>query len=724
METKQVATIIVSIMLLLNFISLSYADSISTSDDNIITTTTTTSNSPGILEKALNYLKNLFTISGVKPTYQQGEKVNIVSTFTIDNCAETSVNIYLDETLIDTIQLGKVYQQTKTATHTIDTSKLSIGTHTIKDEWKCADLALIKSSFGEPNPSTKTFQITTKSQTPCEEDWQCTDWRQCTNGVQFRTCTEVNNCGTVFDRPLHSQECTGGCTLKTQRKCVGEAAYWFDSCGNQGDLIQDCSKLYVSTKCENGECVSPGGEVCGDKIINFGEECDDGNTANGDGCSSTCKIENPPTSEKGDIRINQDKKVDINTQIAYFDDPATFKIPLKNYGDKEETINLEAGFYSPGYAKDTAELFSAVPLFSVVPTPNCNPYEDFVSTKQVTLAPGEEETVELQVVPYKAFTTYSKGTHKLSSEPLVYFYGIYQECLGGYINEAGTTGKGIMFDYGEYPKSDCSFRILGVGGVKVMCGEEKIGTCSGSTLTIDKKIGDHPVAACNIPLTIDVVNGTVNDTELGKDSTFRDIKKYPLTKEEISESTTADLVAAACLSSKECLEYEDEDGEKVESSCVKLSKLKEDDVLTQSQEDDFFSQGSTLIKGGAVGSGAALALCAVSSAVTGGLAYVACAAGGALLGIAGISALQDIDSGAESLISDILTRDDELTKAIKEGDSNTVGICTVDNKFNYCQFTEWAAFIDLTGDECNDGLIILITGLFLIIILLNAGKRK
>lgn len=33
-------------------------------------------------------------------------------------------------------------------------------------------------------------------------------------------------------------------------------------------------------------------ELCGNKIIDDGEQCDDGNTQNGDGCSSTCQFEN------------------------------------------------------------------------------------------------------------------------------------------------------------------------------------------------------------------------------------------------------------------------------------------------------------------------------------------------------------------------------------------------------------------------------------------------
>jgi cysteine-rich repeat protein len=34
--------------------------------------------------------------------------------------------------------------------------------------------------------------------------------------------------------------------------------------------------------------------ACGDGIVDSGEQCDDGNTNNGDGCSSTCQTEGPP----------------------------------------------------------------------------------------------------------------------------------------------------------------------------------------------------------------------------------------------------------------------------------------------------------------------------------------------------------------------------------------------------------------------------------------------
>ena len=45
---------------------------------------------------------------------------------------------------------------------------------------------------------------------------------------------------------------------------------------------------YCSNDCE---LITLYGEYCGDEIVNGCEECDDGNTVSGDGCSSTCIIE-------------------------------------------------------------------------------------------------------------------------------------------------------------------------------------------------------------------------------------------------------------------------------------------------------------------------------------------------------------------------------------------------------------------------------------------------
>ncbi len=42
-----------------------------------------------------------------------------------------------------------------------------------------------------------------------------------------------------------------------------------------------------------GGCPGGGGntQLCGDGVVDSPEECDDGNTVSGDGCSSTCEVE-------------------------------------------------------------------------------------------------------------------------------------------------------------------------------------------------------------------------------------------------------------------------------------------------------------------------------------------------------------------------------------------------------------------------------------------------
>jgi TonB family protein len=47
--------------------------------------------------------------------------------------------------------------------------------------------------------------------------------------------------------------------------------------------------------CGEAKAAAP---VCGDGSVDASEQCDDGNTLNGDGCSSTCRIEVPPPKPK------------------------------------------------------------------------------------------------------------------------------------------------------------------------------------------------------------------------------------------------------------------------------------------------------------------------------------------------------------------------------------------------------------------------------------------
>ena len=41
----------------------------------------------------------------------------------------------------------------------------------------------------------------------CSEDWVCTDWSECVDGVQVRRCMDREGCGTFFDKPEETQTC-------------------------------------------------------------------------------------------------------------------------------------------------------------------------------------------------------------------------------------------------------------------------------------------------------------------------------------------------------------------------------------------------------------------------------------------------------------------------------------------------------------------------------------
>ena len=53
--------------------------------------------------------------------------------------------------------------------------------------------------------TTKTKPIETKS--CCQEQWDCTNWGNCVDGIQTRYCTDKNDCGTTIDKASETQSC-------------------------------------------------------------------------------------------------------------------------------------------------------------------------------------------------------------------------------------------------------------------------------------------------------------------------------------------------------------------------------------------------------------------------------------------------------------------------------------------------------------------------------------
>ncbi len=142
---------------------------------------------------------------------------------------------------------------------------------------------------------------------PCPTD--CNDSNQCTSEQLLNGGTCQANCqyanvqqGTPCDDNLFctvSDACdgTGGCTQFSPRECVDQNACTTDSCSEQGDT---CVFDPITTCTSSDGCCPQGCNnnndnncqvTCGNSAVESGEQCDDGNTISGDGCSSTCVTE-------------------------------------------------------------------------------------------------------------------------------------------------------------------------------------------------------------------------------------------------------------------------------------------------------------------------------------------------------------------------------------------------------------------------------------------------
>jgi PGF-pre-PGF domain-containing protein len=68
--------------------------------------------------------------------------------------------------------------------------------------------------FEAVSPGFSTFAIGVSGsetapveESQCTELWSCSSWSECSDGIQTRTCIDINNCGTYVTKPSESQEC-------------------------------------------------------------------------------------------------------------------------------------------------------------------------------------------------------------------------------------------------------------------------------------------------------------------------------------------------------------------------------------------------------------------------------------------------------------------------------------------------------------------------------------
>ena len=158
--------------------------------------------------------------------------------------------------------------------------------------------------------------------------------------------------------------------------------------------------------------------ICGDGVIGPGEQCDDGNTVNGDGCSSTCQLETKPETEPNNTCATANgpytvfnNPILLSGSISTATDVDFYAITLLNYADlvletfdstgpgscAPGTVDTELSRYAPGSC--------ATPLVTVDQggIGNCSRIEPAVNGAARHLAPG---TYLVKVFPYFSGATF------------------------------------------------------------------------------------------------------------------------------------------------------------------------------------------------------------------------------------------------------------------------------------------------------------------------------
>jgi cysteine-rich repeat protein len=97
-------------------------------------------------------------------------------------------------------------------------------------------------------------------------------------------------------------------------------------------------------------------ESCGNGVLDNGEDCDDGNKTNGDGCSATCRSENPTAVQsEEEIAVESPPALPVSTEPVVAQ-PVVSKIKPSTavFGTREVTVTI----IGTGFTSNTSVLFN------------------------------------------------------------------------------------------------------------------------------------------------------------------------------------------------------------------------------------------------------------------------------------------------------------------------------------------------------------------------------
>ena len=136
--------------------------------------------------------------------------------------------------------------------------------------------------------------------------YACGDWSDgCGGVITCEACTDPDVCDST-GQCIPPAECTDTCSS------FGYQCGTQTICGVETDCSAEVGGCAAGLTCDTaGQCISS----CGNGVIDSGEECDDGNTLDDDGCSNACTIESNFVCS-GEPSVCEENV--LGTELSYF----------------------------------------------------------------------------------------------------------------------------------------------------------------------------------------------------------------------------------------------------------------------------------------------------------------------------------------------------------------------------------------------------------------------
>lgn len=134
-----------------------------------------------------------------------------------------------------------------------------------------SDLKYVITSINNPSSMTILLGFEINLLIECNANWTCSDWEECINNSQKRSCSDTGFCGSNKNKPIENQSCVSNVTIPilqicsdecnaSEKKCFNQSYY--QVCGNyDNDSCREWGKD-ISCSSSNSKMICNGNGVC------------------------------------------------------------------------------------------------------------------------------------------------------------------------------------------------------------------------------------------------------------------------------------------------------------------------------------------------------------------------------------------------------------------------------------------------------------------------------